>query len=232
MTNWQIIALILVVLGVLTALWLALRPRTMQQVPTVPAAPSTATAASAPTPATAPQPLTAAADAQAAATPRDYNPSKVGNDSAARLWDSAPANVVAEMESGIDHEVQTHSEEGALIAQMRNCFIDMQRAWDAADVARLRAMLMPEMADLLSERLQEREEQGPSPYAAELVVLEARLLSRESTAVERCASVEFSGMVREAPTQAPTPFREIWEMVQSRHTPDARWRVAGVQPLQ
>ncbi|MDO4770191.1 MAG: TIM44-like domain-containing protein [Brachymonas sp.] len=225
MTTWQIIAVILAVVGVLAALWLALRARPAQQAPT------TAPMASSTQPAPA-QPLMAAADAPTPATPRSYNPSKVGNDSAARLWDSAPANVVAEVENEIDHEVQAHSEEGALITQMRNCFIEMQRAWDAADVLRLRAMLMPEMAELLSERLQEREEQGPSPHAAELMVLEARLLSRESTAVEHCASVEFSGMVREAPTQAPTPFREIWEMVQARHTPDAPWRVAAVQPLQ
>lgn len=221
MTTWQIIAVILVVVGVLAALWLALRARPTQQAPIAPA--------TQPTPI---QPLMAAADAPTPATPRSYNPSKVGNDSAARLWDSAPANVVAEVENEIDHETQAHNEEDALIAQMRDCFIDMQRAWDAADIPRLRAMLMPEMAELLSERLQEREEQGPSPHAAELMVLEARLLSRESTAVEHCASVEFSGMVREAPTQAPTPFREIWEMVQARHTPDAPWRVSAVQPLQ
>lgn len=221
MTTWQIIALILVVVGVLAALWLALRARPAQQAPTAPA--------TQPTPA---QALMATADAPTPATPRSYNPSKVGNDSAARLWDSAPANVVTEVENEIDHEVQTQHTEETLIAQLRDCFIDMQRAWDAADVPRLRAMLMPEMADLLGERLQEREEQGPSPHAAELMVLEARLLSRESNAVEHWASVEFSGMVRESPAQAPTPFREIWDMVQARHTPDAPWRVAAVQPLQ
>lgn len=230
MTTWQIVALILVAVGVLAALWFALRARPTQQVPT--AASASAPLGTAPTPETPTPPLAAAAHAQVAATPPSYNPSKVGNDSAARLWDSAPANVVAEVESEIDHEAQAHNEEDALIAQMRDCFIDMQRAWDAADVPRLRAMLMPEMAELLGERLQERESQGPSPYAAELVALEARLLSRESNAVEHCASVEFSGIVRETPTQAPAPFREIWEMVQARHTPDARWRVASVQPLQ
>ncbi|MDO4795641.1 MAG: TIM44-like domain-containing protein [Brachymonas sp.] len=221
MTTWQIVALILVVAGVLAALWFAMRARPTQPAPSNPA-----------TPAAPPVPPLSAATPQAPAAPRSYNPSKVGNDSAARLWDSAPANVVAEVENEIDHEVQAHNEEDALIAQMRACFIEMQRAWDAADVPRLRAMLTPEMAELLGERLQEREEQGPSPHAAELVVLEARLLSRESTAVEHWASVEFSGMVREAPTQAPTPFREIWEMAQSRHMPEARWRVAAVQPLQ
>ncbi len=132
----------------------------------------------------------------------------------------------------IEHAIQAHHEEDRLVAEVRNCFIEMQRAWDSADITRLRAMLTPDMAHLLGERLLERESQGASAQDTEIIVLEARLLNQEQTDTQRIASVEFSGMVRESPTQAPTPFRELWDMIQPRHADAARWLVAGVQSLQ
>ena len=175
-------------------------------------------------------PTTATTTETAAVTPPSYNPSKVGNDSAARPWDSVA--VPAGFTEKIEHAIQAHHEEDALLAEVRNCFIEMQRAWDNADITRLRAMLTPDMAHLLGERLLERESQGASAQDTEIIVLEARLLNQEQTDTQRMASVEFSGMVRESPTQAPTPFRELWDMVQPRHTDSARWLVAGVQSLQ
>lgn len=162
------------------------------------------------------------------AMPQDYNPSKVGNDAAARPWEATPASFVAE----VANAAQAHHAEDALIRQMRDYFIEMQRAWDNADVAGLRAMMTRDLADLLGERLLERADQGPSDYATEIVVLEAHLLSHEQTQAQSLLSVEFSGMVRESPTQAPAPFREIWDLVQARQQANARWLVAGVQSLQ
>ncbi len=166
---------------------------------------------------------------KAAVMARTYNPSKVGNDSAARPWESLPVGFAAAPVDAADAEVD---ETAAFIAQARNCFVAMQQAWDEADIARLRAMMTQEMADTLNDRLLERAEQGPSPQAAEIVVLEARFLDMEQTQNQRIASVEFSGMVREAQTLAPAPFREIWDMTQSRDDPGACWLVAGVESLQ
>lgn len=166
---------------------------------------------------------------KAAVMARTYNPSKVGNDSAARPWESLPVGFAEAPADAADAEMD---ETAAFIAQARNCFVAMQQAWDEADIARLRAMMTQEMADTVNDRLQERAEQGPSPQAAEIVVLEARFLDMEQTQNQRIASVEFSGMVREAQTLAPAPFREIWDMTQSRDDPGACWLVAGVESLQ
>lgn len=166
------------------------------------------------------------------ATPPSYNPSTVGNDAAARPWESVPASVVEEVVEEIDHSIQRHNEEDALLAQMRDCFVEMQQAWDRADIAHLRTMMTQDMRDLLDARLLEREQQGPSPHTTEIIVLEAHLLSREQSEGRRLVSVEFSGMVRESPTQAPTPFREMWDMIKPLHDSAARWLVAGVQSLQ
>ena len=166
---------------------------------------------------------------KAAVMARTYNPSTVGNDSAARPWESLPVGFAEAPADAADAEA---NEAATFIAQARSCFVAMQQAWDEADTARLRAMMTQEMADTVNERLLERAEQGPSPQAAEIVVLEARFLSMEQTQSQRIASVEFSGMVREAQAQAPAPFREIWDMTQSRDDAGACWLVAGVESLQ
>ena len=207
MKDWQLVLLVLVLYTVALLVWRHVRrtrgaPRA-QQPPT-------------------PQPP----HPQAAVMPRSYNPSKVGNDSAARPWESVPAGFVAQASA------PSRDEENAFISQARDCFVEMQRAWDRADVAGLRAMMTEEMVDLLGERLHEREQQGASPQAADIVILQARFLGQEQTEAQWIASVEFSGMVREAHAQTATPFREIWDLTKVRDVPDARWRVAGVQSLQ
>ena len=222
METWHIVLLALACCGALAGIWLFASRKTPPSSSATPVASTPPVQSSAPT--------TATTTETAAVTPPSYNPSKVGNDSAARPWDSVA--VPAGFTEKIEHAIQAHHEEDRLVAEVRNCFIEMQRAWDSADITRLRAMLTPDMAHLLGERLLERESQGASAQDTEIIVLEARLLNQEQTDTQRMASVEFSGMVRESPTQAPTPFRELWDMVQPRHTDSARWLVAGVQSLQ
>ena len=204
MKDWQLVLLVLVFSAV--ALWMWRRVRRTHGVQRTPQA----------------QP----SQAQAPLMPRSYNPSKVGNDSAARPWESVPEGFAAQVSA------PTHDEENAFMAQARECFVEMQRAWDKADVASLRAMMTEEMVGLLDERLHEREQQGASPRVADIVILQARFLGQEQTETQWIASVEFSGMVREAHAQTATPFREIWDLSKARNLPDARWRVAGVQSLQ
>ena len=221
METWHIVLLALACCGALAGIWLFASRKT----PPSSAAPMASTP-----PVQSSAPTTATTTETAAVTPPSYNPSKVGNDSAARPWDSVA--VPAGFTEKIEHAIQAHHEEDALLAEVRNCFIEMQRAWDNADITRLRAMLTPDMAHLLGERLLERESQGASAQDTEIIVLEARLLNQEQTDTQRIASVEFSGMVREAQTLAPAPFREIWDMTQSRDDPGACWLVAGVESLQ
>ena len=44
------------------------------------------------------------------------------------------------------------------------------------------------------------------------------------------ASVEFNGMIREQPSEGPSPFREVWNMTTPKE--GGGWLVAGVQALQ
>jgi predicted lipid-binding transport protein (Tim44 family) len=80
--------------------------------------------------------------------------------------------------------------------------------------------------------LTEREVNFPGqPNKTEVVMLEAQLLGIEELPEVYMASVEFNGVIREDPTSAPSPFREVWNMTKPRNG-NSGWLVAGVQALQ
>ena len=90
--------------------------------------------------------------------------------------------------------------------------------------------MTPAMEASVHERLLERQQSGPSVHEAEIMVLEARYLGQDLLDGQRVASIEFSGMVRETPDAAPTPFREIWMLAPSP-ADASKWLVAGVESL-
>ncbi|HYE41175.1 MAG TPA: TIM44-like domain-containing protein [Ramlibacter sp.] len=193
----------------------------------------------------------AGATADAPASPRTYNPAKVGNDASARPWEDPASGFGQHQDAGgvrIGSAIggQTRGAlqgsqswgvpagfdtEGFLAAAKRN-FTTLQDAWDRSDMATLRAMMTDEMVAELRGQMAERD-RNPAPAGArtEVVMLEAQLLGIEETADDYLASVEFSGMIREEPSAGPAPFREVWNMVKPRDG-SAGWLVAGVQALQ
>lgn len=196
----------------------------------------------------------AGASADAPASPRQYNPAKVGNDASARPWEDPtsgfgesqvrdnaggvrigsalggqPRGTLEGTQSwGVPAGFDT---EGFLAAAKRN-FITLQDAWDRSDTSTLRSMMTDEMLGEIRNQIAERDRQ-PAPAGArtEVAMLEAQLLGIEELADEYMASVEFSGMIREEPSAGPAPFREVWNMVKPK-SGSAGWLVAGVQALQ
>jgi len=111
-------------------------------------------------------------------------------------------------------------------------FVTLQAAWDGADLATLRSMMTDEMLGEIRTQLAERERQfAGQPNRTEVVMLEAQLLGIEDLGSDYMASVEFSGMIREEPATAPSPFREVWNMTKPKSGATG-WLVAGVQALQ
>lgn len=179
---------------------------------------------------------------------KDYSPQNVGNDASARPWErnsmafetSRFPDVAAQgnglIGSGLpgtpswgipaDFDVK-----GFLQASKTN-FVNLQAAWDRADMGQLRSMMTDEMLAQIQVQLTDRERQAPGAVnVTEVVMLEARLLGIEEAEHEYMASVEFSGMVREDPSAGPNPFREVWNITRPK-VGDAGWLVAGVQALQ
>lgn len=192
----------------------------------------------------------AGASADAPASPRQYNPQKVGNDASARPWEdptsgfgahrdagglrigSALGSTAGALEGSQNWGIPAGFDaEGFLAAAKRN-FVTLQDAWDRGELATLRGMMTDEMMRELGAQLAQRERQGDAGAGrTEVVMLEARLLGIEDTGGDYLASVEFSGLMREEPSAGPAPFREVWNMAKPKDG-SAGWLVAGVQALQ
>lgn len=118
-------------------------------------------------------------------------------------------------------------ERDALLAMARERFLELQRAWDAADVDALRALTTPEM---LEELLAPLEDRGLAPNRTDVLRLEARLVAFDHIGPLELASLEFSGIVRESAERGPVPFREVWMLARSRQQ-GGDWRLARQQAL-
>lgn len=181
------------------------------------------------------------------ASPRQYNPEKVGNDASARPFERGDAGRYGDgglrigsaldgPRSGLEGSQAWgvpagFDAEGFLAAAKRN-FVTLQDAWDRSDLNALKTMMTDEMTRELGGQIAERDRQpqagGPR---TEVDMLEAQLLGIEELAGEYLASVEFSGMIREDASAGPQPFREVWNMTKPKDG-SAGWLVAGVQALQ
>lgn len=161
-----------------------------------------------------------------------YSPKNVGNDASARPWEStydiAPALAGSDAASwGVPADFDVD----AFLSASKANFINLQDAWDRADIARLRAMMTDEMLSQIQGQLAERERlSGSNDSKTEVVMVEARLLGMEDLGEGHMANVEFSGLMREDGA-GPSPFREIWSIARAKTGP-AGWLVAGVQALQ
>ena len=114
-----------------------------------------------------------------------------------------------------------------LLSLARASFVQMQAAWDRAD---LRALGMLATGQLLEELRCQLQERGPAHNHTEVVSLHARLLSMDDLSEAQVASVEFSGLIQEDPASAAAPFRELWLLANVKAA-DEGWKLASVQAL-
>lgn len=114
-----------------------------------------------------------------------------------------------------------------LLSLARASFVQMQAAWDRADLHTLGMLATGPLLEELRCQLQER---GPAQNHTEVVSLHARLLSMDDLHEAQVASVEFSGLIQEDPSAAAAPFRELWLLANVKAV-DQGWRLARVQSL-
>lgn len=109
----------------------------------------------------------------------------------------------------------------------RLSFVQLQAAWDRADLGALGALTTEPLLEELRDQLERR---GPAPNRTEVVALDARLLALEDLREALVASVEFSGLIRERVDEAAAPFRELWLLANVKQA-GRGWRLARVQSL-
>ncbi len=181
-------------------------------------------------------PTKTAADAQAAvapgvsvAVPKGYSPVNVGNDASARPWESLAEVPVVPAEWSARPAPEGFDVEAFLKVSKTN-FMNLQKAWDSADIQSLSAMMTEAMLADIQSQLSERQKTGAGGSRSDVVMLDAQLLDIEEQEHAHLASVEFSGVIRED-TAGPSPFREIWTITRPR-SGGSGWLVSGVQALQ
>ncbi len=115
----------------------------------------------------------------------------------------------------------------AFLAVARESFLQMQAAWDRADLPALGVLATPPLLEDLRDQLAMR---GPGPNHTEVLTLEARLLALEDLREAYVASIEFSGLIREQPREPACPFRELWLLANVKAA-NQGWQLARVQSL-
>ena len=173
-------------------------------------------------------------------TPAGYNPNNVGNDASARPFDhqdytSQSAQGGSMIGSALTDNQGWGVPEGfdtaGFLSAAKHHFVNLQKAWDHADLISLRAMMTDEMLAEIRQQLDNRHayNNGAANHT-EVVSLDARLLGIEDLPTEYMASVEFSGLIQEDPAEGPKQFTEVWNL--SKPIEGGGWLVAGIQALQ
>ncbi len=180
---------------------------------------------------------------------RNYSPENVGNDASARPWERNSTAFMANPDAnqgagaggsligsrlsggGSNWSVPADFDTPAFLATAKQAFVALQAAWDKNDVSTLGTMMTDSMLSEIRQQLADRDQHtGGSSNHTEVAALDAKLLGIEDTGTEWMASVEFSGMIKEDPSQSPGPFREVWNMTKPKDG-SAGWLVAGLQAL-
>jgi predicted lipid-binding transport protein (Tim44 family) len=190
----------------------------------------------------------AGGDATNPANAKAYRLESVGNDASARPWErnsialdgsktggsmigsaiGAGASLTGSQSWGVPADFDTNG----FLASAKQNFITLQAAWDKSDISSLRSMMTDTMLGEIKSQLADREQHtGAGANHTEVAALDAKLLGIEEDDNSWLASVEFSGMIKEDPSQSPGPFREVWNMTKAKSGVGG-WLVAGVQALQ
>jgi predicted lipid-binding transport protein (Tim44 family) len=188
----------------------------------------------------------AGSDATNPANAKAYRLDSIGNDASARPWErnsialdgtkgsmigsaiGTGASLTGSQSWGVPADFDTNG----FLASAKQNFITLQAAWDKSDISSLRSMMTDTMLGEIKSQLADREQHtGVGANHTEVAALDAKLLGIEEDDNAWLASVEFSGMIKEDPSQSPGPFREVWNMTKAKSGVGG-WLVAGVQALQ
>jgi predicted lipid-binding transport protein (Tim44 family) len=115
----------------------------------------------------------------------------------------------------------------AFLRHAKASFIRMQAAWDRGDLADLREFTSPEVFAELQLQIQER---GGNQDYTEVVSIDAQLLGIETTERDYLASVQFNGMIRNAPGAQAEPYVEVWNLAKPL-SGTGGWVLAGIQQI-
>ena len=117
----------------------------------------------------------------------------------------------------------------AFLGGAKSAYAMMQQAWDAGDLADLRALTTDKVFGELQDQLRAR---GGQPNHTELLRVDAEILEVRDVGSDREVTVLFDTLLREAPGEAPSQVREVWHFVRPRNSRQPTWFLDGIQQVE
>lgn len=123
--------------------------------------------------------------------------------------------------------IPTDFDQRAFLNKAREHYYQLQKAWDAGDLASIESYTTPELFAQLRDDIEKR---GVERNQTDVVTLEAVLLELQEQSGEYMATVEFSGLVREESWGGAQSMREIWNLIKPV-SGTSGWLLAGIQQI-
>jgi predicted lipid-binding transport protein (Tim44 family) len=118
-------------------------------------------------------------------------------------------------------------DEYAFLANAKQYFIGLQKAWDSGDLVALREYTTPEMFATIAQDLSGRSD---SVNQTDVLTIDAKLLGIETANASYFCSVQFSGLIREQMDAPANNYSEIWNLTKPVEGPGG-WVLAGISQL-
>lgn len=116
-------------------------------------------------------------------------------------------------------------DEAAFLHHAKANFVRLQAAWDAGNLTDIRSFSTPEM---YAELERDHTARGGERDRTDVVQLNAELVDLAEDGFEYRASVQYSGLIREAEGAAAEPFAETWQLCKPKRGGDG-WLLAGIE---
>jgi predicted lipid-binding transport protein (Tim44 family) len=116
-------------------------------------------------------------------------------------------------------------DESAFLRHAKVNFVRLQAAWDAGDLADIRALSTSQM---FAELKLDFDARSREQNVTDVVQLHAELIDLAEDGSEYIASVRYSGLIRETPGAAAEPFTETWQLTKPKRGEDG-WLLAGIE---
>ena len=119
-------------------------------------------------------------------------------------------------------------DQAGFLAGAKIAYQDLQKAWDARDLAAVRRLTTDGMYVEIEARIKEIEADNRTV----ILKLEAELLEAREVGEQFEAVVMFDGVLREADEEQARQVREVWHFTKARDAKQPTWFLDGIQQLE
>ncbi|ADZ92020.1 TIM44-like domain-containing protein [Marinomonas mediterranea] len=114
--------------------------------------------------------------------------------------------------------------EQAFVAEAKNHYIALQKAWDDSNFETIQEYVSPELYNMLKE---ERAKLGADKPKTDVVSLMVDLVRGEFIGSTASISLQFSGWIKEGSETSET--KEIWHLEKNMSDASSSWVIVGIQ---